>query len=69
MWFWSLKGVHQQSKNNFISSCLGGVFLASQKQVHNSRLTTTESIEHSFGTARSWRREFTINEFVIYFNK
>ena len=26
MWFSSLKGVHQQSKNNFITSCLGVIF-------------------------------------------
>ena len=69
MWFSSLKGVHQQSKNNFITACLGGIFLASQRKVHNLRLTTTESIEHTFGTVRSWRREFTINEFIIYCNK
>ena len=28
----SLKGIHQQSKNNFITSCLGGIFLAAQKR-------------------------------------
>lgn len=32
-------------------------------------LTTTEPLEHTFGTARSWRREFTINEFIAYSNK
>ena len=26
-------------------------------------------MEHTFGTTRSWRREFTINEFLIYSNK
>ena len=28
MWFSSLKGINQQTKNNFITSCLGGIFLA-----------------------------------------
>ena len=69
IWFSSLKCVFQQSKNNFITACLGGIFLASQKKIHNLWLTTTESIEHAFGTARSWRCEFTINKFMIYCNK
>ena len=69
MWFSSLKDVHQQLKNNFITACLDGIFLASQRKLHNIHLTTTESIEHAFGTARSWRREFTINECIIYCNK
>ena len=61
--------VSKISKNNFITSCLGGIFLAVQKRVKNLRLTTTEPLEHTFGTARSWRREFTINEFITYSNK
>ena len=69
MWFSSIKGVHNQSKHNFVTACLGGIFLASQRRIHNLRLTTTESIEHAFGTARSWRREFSVNEFIIYSNK
>ena len=32
-------------------------------------MTTTELIEHAFGTARSWHREFTVDEFIIYCNK
>ena len=43
--------------------------MAVQKDVKNLRFTTTEPLEHAFGTARSWRREFTINEFLIYCNK
>ena len=69
VWFSSIKGIHHQSKNNFITSCLGGIFLACQKRIHNLRLITTESIEHAFGTAKSWRREFTVNEFILYCNK
>ena len=69
MWFSSLKGVHPQSKHNFVTSCLGGIFLSLQRRVRNLRLTTTEPIEHAFGTARSWKREFTINEFLTYTNK
>ena len=69
MWFSSLEGISKISKNNFITSCLGGIFLAVQKNVNNLRFTTTEPLEHTFGTARSWRREFTINEFLIYCNK
>ena len=30
---------------------------------------TTEPLEHIFGTIRSWRREFTINEFLTQSNK
>ena len=69
MWFSSLEGVSKISKNNLITSCLGGMFLAVQKKVKNLRFTTTEPLEHTFGTARSWRREFTINEFLTYSNK
>ena len=69
MWFSSLKGIHHQSKNNFITSYLGAIFLATQKKIHNLQLTTTEPIEHAFGTARSWRREFSVNKFIIYCNK
>ena len=69
MWFSSLDGVSKISKNNLITSCIGGIFLAVQKRVHNLRLTTTEPLEHTFGTTRSWRREFTINEFLSYSNK
>ena len=69
MWFSSLEGVSNISKNNLITSCLGGIFLAVQKKVKNLRFTTTEPLEHTFGTTRSWRREFTINEFLTYSNK
>ena len=69
MWFSSLKGIHAQSKHNFVTSCLGGIFLALQRRVCNLQLTTTEPIEHAFGTARSWRQELNINEFLIYSNK
>ena len=69
MWFSSLKGVSKISKNILITSCLGGIYLAVQKQVKNLRFTTTEPLEHTFGTARSWRCEFTINEFITYSNK
>ena len=69
MWFSSLEGVSKISKNNLITSCLGGIFLAVQKRIKNLRFTTTEPLEHTFGTTRSWRREFTINEFPIYSNK
>ena len=40
-----------------------------QKKIHNFCLTTTEPIEHAFGTARSWKHEFSVNEFIIYCNK
>ena len=69
MWFSSLEGVSKISKNNLITSSLGGMFLAVQKKVKNLRFATTEPLEHTFGTARSWRREFTINEFLTYSNK
>ena len=69
MWFSSLDGIHKTSKRNFITSCLGGIFLATQRSIVNLRSTTTEPLEHTFGTARSWRREFTICEFITYCNK
>ena len=69
MWFSSLEGVSNISKNNLITSCLGGIFLAVQKKVKNLRFTTTEPLEHTFGTTRSWKREFTINEFLSYSDK
>lgn len=69
MWFTSLDGIHLTSQNNFITSCLGGIFLALKKKLTNLRMTTTEPLEHAFGTARGWRREFTVNEFITYCNK
>ena len=69
MWFSSLKGIHDTSMNNFSTACVGGVFLAMQKRVKNLRTTTTEPLEHMFGTTRSWKREFTVNEFIIFSNK
>ena len=32
-------------------------------------MTTTEPLEHTFGTIRSWKREFTVGEFISYSNK
>lgn len=69
MWFSSLDGIHDLSHHNFNTVCIGGVFLCMQKRVRNLRTTTTEPLEHMFGTARSWKREFTINEFIHYSNK
>jgi len=69
MWFSSIEGIHDLSHNNFNTVCIGGIFLCMQKRVRNLRMTTTEPLEHMFGTARSWRREFTVNEFIIYSNK
>ena len=69
MWFSSIDGIHDLSHNNFNTVCIGGIFLCMQKRVRNLRMTTTEPLEHMFGTARSWRREFTVNKFIIYSNK
>ena len=69
MWFTSLNGIHDKSIHNFSTACIGGVFLAIQKRVKNLRTTTTEPLEHMFGTTRSWKREFTVNEFIIFSNK
>jgi len=69
MWFTSLSGINEKSQHNFVTSCLGGVFLSMQKKVKNLRLTTTEPLEHTFGTIRSWKREFTVGEFISYSNK
>ena len=43
--------------------------MAVQKKVKNLCYTTTEPLEHKFGTTKSWRREFSINEFLTYSNK
>ena len=40
-----------------------------QKKVKNLSATTTDPLEHMFGTARSWKREFAVNEFIIFSNK
>ena len=44
-------------------------FLAMQKRVKNLRTTTTEPLEHMFGTTHSWKREFIVNDFIIFSNK
>ncbi len=69
MWYSSLNGIHEKSHNNFNTACIGGVLLSMHKKVCNLRSTTTEPFEHIFGTACSWRRKFTVNEFIIYANK
>ena len=69
MWFTSLNGIHDKSINNFSTACIGGVFLSIQKRVKNLRTTITEPLEHMFGTTHSWKREFTVNEFIIFSNK
>ena len=69
MWFSSLEGISNISKNNLITSCFGGIFLAVQKKVKNLCFTTTQLLENTFGITRSWRHEFTINEFLTYSNK
>ena len=69
MWFTSLEGINEKTQHNFTTACLGGIFLSMQKKVKNLRLTTTEPLEHTFGTTRSWKREFTVGEFITYSNK
>ncbi len=64
MWFTSSDEIHLTSHNNFVTSSLGGIFLALQKKLTNLRMATTELLEHSFGTSRESRREFTTNEFA-----
>ena len=44
--------------------CVPGI---TQKQVKNLR--ATEPVEHTFGTAISWKRESTIRKFNSYHNK
>ena len=41
MWFSSIKGIHHQSKNNFITSCLGGIFSGCQEKI--SELTLDDN--------------------------
>ena len=69
MWFSSLNGIYSRSNNNLSTACIGGVFLAMQKKIKNLPASTTEPLEHMFGTTGSWKREFTVNEFIIFFNK
>jgi hypothetical protein len=69
LWFTSTNGIHKLTKQNFAFSCLGGCLLSLQRGISTLRLCTTESIEHAFGTTRSWRREFTVMEFVLYSEK
>ena len=56
--FSSLNGICSRSINNLSTACIGEVFLAMQKKVKNLRATTTEPLEHMFGTTRSWKREY-----------
>ena len=43
--------------------------MAIQKKVKKLCATTTEPLEHIFGTTRSCKREFTVNEFIIFSNE
>ena len=64
-----LNGIHAKSLNNFSTACIDGVFWQCKKRVKNSRTTTTEPLEHMFGTTHSWKREFIVNDFIIFSNK
>ena len=68
MWFLFSKGIHSRSINNLSNACIVGVFLAMQKKVKNLRATTTEPLEHMFGITRNCKREFMVNEFIIFSN-
>ncbi len=40
-----------------------------QKGVKNLHITTVKLLNHIFGTVRSWKREFTVGEFISHCNK
>ena len=40
-----------------------------QNQVKKLYITTTEPLEHTLDTAHSWKREFTVCEFISFCNK
>ena len=52
-----------------ITVCVGGVFLVIQKRGRYLQTKTTESFEHMLGMAHSWKKQFTVNEFIIYSNE
>ena len=48
---------------------LGGLFFLGQTRVVHLCTTITEPLEYTFGTTRCWRRDFKINESIIYCDK
>ena len=40
-----------------------------QKQIKSLQSTTIETLEHALGMIRSWKREFTVGEFITFTNK
>ena len=69
MWFTSLSRIHDTSINKFSTACIGGAFLAMQEKVKSVCATIIEPLEHMFGTTQSWKRELTVNQFIIFSNK
>ena len=65
MWLSSLHGIHKKSHNNFHTACFGGISLSMQRQVKNVRTATTEPQKYMFGTVRSLKGEFVVNEVII----
>eukprot|EP00918_Siedleckia_nematoides_P019598 GHVU01041807.1.p1 GENE.GHVU01041807.1~~GHVU01041807.1.p1 ORF type:complete len:777 (+),score=97.28 GHVU01041807.1:224-2332(+) len=62
LWVTSLDGVHLATKRNLVASVLGAAMLCMQRQ--EVRLSTTEPLEHFFGTMRQHRREFSVKDLI-----
>ena len=69
IWISSIHGFSNITMNNFSTAILSNIFLCAQERVKAPRLTTTETIEHTFGNIRQRKREFTIKKLMEYVDK
>jgi hypothetical protein len=62
IWMTTLKGVSVLTQRNIMSGAVSMCFLVMRSDVLNPRYLTSEPNEHTFGTMRAIKREFTVQE-------
>ena len=63
------KGIHKTTLQNFANSAVSIIWLALRKDIRSLRSVTTEPLEHFFGQLRTWNREFSAAQLVIFTKK
>jgi hypothetical protein len=64
IWFSTCKGISMITVRNLVRQIVPMVFVIMRRDCPSPRLTTTEILEHKFGTYRSKDREFTCAGYV-----
>ena len=69
IFFLHLHGVSIITKRNWIVAAIANSFLMMNQTVIHPHKTTSEPCEHTFGHARSFKREFTVRDFTQIVSK